>query len=44
VGEAKAAIDVLRGGWKKGRLDVSRRSVERDEQDWQKTPPHLRQC
>lgn len=43
AGELYAEIGTLRGGWKKLRLEVSRRGVARDEQAAQKTPPHLRQ-
>jgi len=42
-GDAKEERGTLRGGWRKERLDASRRGVVRDVHVPQKMPPHLRQ-
>ena len=44
VGDSNWVKGVLRGGWRKRRLDVSSKGVEREEHAAQKMPPHLRQC
>lgn len=44
MGDANEVNGTLRGGWRKERLEASRRGVSREVQALQKTPPHLRQC
>ena len=44
IGDSNWVRGILRGGWRKRRLDVSSKGVEREEHVAQKIPPHLRQC